>query len=79
MDHLAAVSDRIGGEGAATLFIDRVFRQHGLPVATISDRYALHREVLEVIPPGVGHTINYVHIRSSADRWSEQVRKLRYR
>ena len=38
MSHLAAVPDSIDGEGTATLFIDRVFRQHGSPVAIISDR-----------------------------------------
>ena len=38
IDHLAAVSDTIGDEGIATLFIDRVFRQHGLSVAIVSDR-----------------------------------------
>ena len=29
MAHLAAVLDSIDGKGTATLFIDRVFRQHG--------------------------------------------------
>ena len=38
MAHLAAVPDSIDGEGTAQLFIDRVFRQHGLPVAIVSDR-----------------------------------------
>ena len=38
MAHLAAVLDTIDGEGSATLFIDRVFRQHGLPVAIATDR-----------------------------------------
>ena len=38
MSHLAAVPDSIDGEGTAQLFIDRVFRQHGLPVAIVSDR-----------------------------------------
>ena len=38
MAHLAAVPDSIDGEGTALLFIDRVFRQHGLPVAIASDR-----------------------------------------
>ena len=38
MTHLAAVPDTIDGEGTALLFIDRVFRQHGLPVAIVSDR-----------------------------------------
>uniref|UniRef100_A0AAV1TEM8 Integrase catalytic domain-containing protein n=1 Tax=Peronospora matthiolae TaxID=2874970 RepID=A0AAV1TEM8_9STRA len=37
MAHLAAVPDSIDAEGTAKLFIDRVFRQHGLPVAIISD------------------------------------------
>ena len=36
--HLAAVPATIDGEGTARLFIDRVFRQHGLPMAIISDR-----------------------------------------
>ena len=38
MAHLAAVPESIDGEGTAELFIDRVFRQHGLPVAIVSDR-----------------------------------------
>uniref|UniRef100_A0AAV1UIF1 Integrase catalytic domain-containing protein n=1 Tax=Peronospora matthiolae TaxID=2874970 RepID=A0AAV1UIF1_9STRA len=38
MAHLAAVPDSIDAEGTAKLFIDRVFHQHGLPVAIISDR-----------------------------------------
>ena len=37
-DHLAAVPDSIDGEGTALLFIDRVFRQHGLPLAIFYDR-----------------------------------------
>ena len=36
--HLAAVPDSIDGANTATLFIDRVFRKHDLPVAIISDR-----------------------------------------
>ncbi|KAG3019748.1 hypothetical protein PC128_g11362 [Phytophthora cactorum] len=36
--HLAAVPDTIDGEGTALLFLDRVFRQHGLPEAIVSDR-----------------------------------------
>ena len=38
MDHLAAVPDSIDKQGTAKLFMDRVFRQHGLPVANVSDR-----------------------------------------
>ncbi|KAG3116416.1 hypothetical protein PI125_g4664 [Phytophthora idaei] len=38
MAHLAAVPDTIDGEGTALPFLDRVFRQHGLPEAIISDR-----------------------------------------
>ena len=38
MAHLAAVSDSIDGEGTEQLFTDRVFRQHGLTVAIVSDR-----------------------------------------
>ena len=38
MDHSAAVPDVIDVENTATLSIDHVFRQHGLPVAIISDR-----------------------------------------
>ena len=36
--HLAAVPDSIDDESTAQLFIDLVFRQHGLPVAIVSDR-----------------------------------------
>ena len=38
MDHLAAVPDPIDGKGITMLFIDRVFRQHELPLAIITDR-----------------------------------------
>ncbi|CAH0492951.1 unnamed protein product [Peronospora farinosa] len=38
MSHLAAVSDSIEGEGTSEMFIDRVFGQHVLPVAIVSDR-----------------------------------------
>ena len=38
MAHLAAVPDSIDAEGTAKLFIDRVFRQHGLLVAIVSDK-----------------------------------------
>ncbi|KAG2780812.1 hypothetical protein PC129_g23664 [Phytophthora cactorum] len=38
MAHLAAVPDTIYGEGTASLFLDRVFRQQGLPDAIFSDR-----------------------------------------
>ncbi|KAE9011572.1 hypothetical protein PR001_g15879 [Phytophthora rubi] len=38
MVHLAAVPDTIDAAGTATLFIDRVFRQHGLPESIVSDR-----------------------------------------
>ena len=38
MAHLAAVPDTVEGEGTAMLIIDRVFRQHGLPLAIIADR-----------------------------------------
>lgn len=57
MAHLAAVPDTIDGVGTAKLFIDRVFRQHGLPLAIISDRErpSLHWKVLEVNLPGAWH------------------------
>ena len=38
MTQLAAVPDSINGEGTDLLFIDRVFCQHGLPMAIVSDR-----------------------------------------
>ncbi|GMG17797.1 unnamed protein product [Phytophthora fragariaefolia] len=38
MAHLAGVPDTIDGEGTALLFLVRVFRQHGLPEAVVSDR-----------------------------------------
>ncbi|KAG4054526.1 hypothetical protein PC123_g10341 [Phytophthora cactorum] len=38
MAHLVVVPDTIDGEGTALLFLDRVFRQHGLPEAIVSDR-----------------------------------------
>ncbi|OWZ17853.1 polyprotein [Phytophthora megakarya] len=38
MAHLSAVPDTVDGEDTAKLFLDRVFRQHGLPEANVSDR-----------------------------------------
>ncbi|KAG3124489.1 hypothetical protein PI126_g23236 [Phytophthora idaei] len=38
MAHLAAVPDTTDGEGTTLLFLYRVFRQHGLPEAIVSDR-----------------------------------------
>ncbi|KAG2778356.1 hypothetical protein PC129_g10300 [Phytophthora cactorum] len=38
LDHLAAVPGPIDGEGTASLFLDRVCRQHGLPEAIGSDQ-----------------------------------------
>ncbi|GMF49715.1 unnamed protein product [Phytophthora fragariaefolia] len=38
MAHLAAVPDTIDAEGTAALFLDCVFRQHGLPEEVVSDR-----------------------------------------
>ena len=38
MARLAAVLDSIDGKGTAMLFIDRVFRQHGLSLEIIFDR-----------------------------------------
>ena len=38
MSHLAAVPDFIDGKGTSMPLIDRVFLQHGLPLAIISDR-----------------------------------------
>ncbi|OWZ00916.1 Pol Polyprotein [Phytophthora megakarya] len=38
MAHLAVVPDTIDGKGTATLFMDRIFCQHGLPEAIASDR-----------------------------------------
>ena len=37
MAYLAAVLDSIDGEGTAFLFIDRVFRPHGLPLKIVFD------------------------------------------
>ncbi|KAI9906474.1 hypothetical protein PsorP6_002840 [Peronosclerospora sorghi] len=37
MAHLAAVPESIDGQGTAKVFLDRVFRQHGLPDSVVSD------------------------------------------
>ena len=70
MDHLAAVPDSIDGEGTAKLFLDRVFRQHDLPMAIVSDRDPFCWEVLELYLPGDWHPFGHVHRGSSADQWS---------
>ena len=38
MDHLTAVEESIDGERTAQLFIDQVFRHHGLSIAIFSNR-----------------------------------------
>ena len=38
MDHLAAAPETIDGKSTAQMFIDRVYRHHGLPLAIVSDR-----------------------------------------
>ena len=38
MAHLTPVLDLIDGEDTAQLLIDRMFYQHGLPVAIFSER-----------------------------------------
>ncbi|KAI9908355.1 hypothetical protein PsorP6_004560 [Peronosclerospora sorghi] len=38
MAHLVAVPESIDGQGTAKVFLDRVFRQHGLPDSVVSDR-----------------------------------------
>ncbi|POM77044.1 Putative retroelement [Phytophthora palmivora] len=38
MVHLAPVCDKVTGKQAAQLFLDSVFRYHGLPETIVSDR-----------------------------------------
>ena len=64
MSHLAAVPHFFDGTGTALLLIDRVFRQSSL-IAILD-----WLESLEFHRRGAWHTIIHVHIRSSADRWS---------
>ncbi|GMF37999.1 unnamed protein product [Phytophthora fragariaefolia] len=62
MAHLAAVPDTIDGEGTTTLFLDRVFRQHGLPEAVVSDRDPRFTgQVLDVHLRGAWHSLGHVH------------------
>ncbi|GMF63263.1 unnamed protein product [Phytophthora fragariaefolia] len=75
MAHLAAVPDTIEGEGTASLFLDRVFRQHGVPEAVVSDR----DPVLDVHLLGAWHSLGHVHRGSSADRRSDETRQPRCR
>jgi len=79
MAHLAAVLDTIDSEGTAKLFIDRVFRQHGLPVSTISERDPLHWEDLGRCLQGARHQVGHVHSGPSADRRSDGARESRCR
>ncbi|GMF56496.1 unnamed protein product [Phytophthora fragariaefolia] len=76
MAHLAAVPDTIDDEGTATLFLDRVFRQHGMSKAVVSDRDAettntccmrhmlytpFHGPVLDVHLRGAWHSLGHLH------------------
>ena len=71
MTHLAVVPDSIDAEGTAKLFIDRVFRQHGFPVAIVSDRYPRFTgKFWKSIFKGARHPFGNVHSGSSADEWS---------
>ena len=69
MDHSAAVSDSIDGQGTAQLFIDRVFRQHGLSVAIVSNRdprftSKFWMSIFQVL----GHMFGHDHSGSSTDQ-----------
>ena len=75
MAHLAAVPDSIDGEGTAKLFLDRVFRQHGLPIIIISDRDPRFTgKFWKIYLQGAWHPFGHVHRGSSADRWSNRTR-----
>ena len=65
MAHLAALLDEIDGVGTAKLFINCVFRQHGLPLASITDRDPL--DVLIVNLTGAWHQVKSVHSGSSVN------------
>ena len=69
MDHLAAVPDSINGEGTAVLFIDRVFRKHGLPLTIVSYRDPHFTGKFWKISQGATHQKGHVDNGSSADRW----------
>ena len=69
MAHSAAVPDSIDGQGTAQLFIDRVFRQHGLSVAIVSNRdprftSKYWKSIFQVL----GHTFGHDHSGSSTDQ-----------
>ena len=71
MAHLAAVPDSIDAEGTAKLSMDRVFRQHGLPVAIDSDRDPrFTKKFWKSIFKVLGTILDMFHSGSSADRWS---------
>ncbi|KAG2762038.1 hypothetical protein PC129_g9708 [Phytophthora cactorum] len=72
MAHLAAVPDTIDGEGTALLFLDRVFRQHGLPEAIASDGDPRFTEKFWM---SLLHPFGHAHSGSSADRWSNRTRE----
>ena len=68
ISHLAAVRNFIDGEGNASMFIDQVFRQHGLTVAIITKRDPrFTKTTLKVCRQSARHTIEHVHIESSAN------------
>ena len=68
MVHLVAVPDSFDAEGTAKLFIDRVFRQHGLPVAIVSDRDPRFTgKFLKSIFKVLGTRLD---MSTSVDRWS---------
>ena len=81
MAHLAAVPYTTDGEGTATLFFDRVFRQHGFPVAFVIDRDPLFtgKFFLKVHLQDARHTFEHVHGGSPAYRWSNRASESRHR
>ncbi|KAE9205266.1 hypothetical protein PF004_g17614 [Phytophthora fragariae] len=71
MVRLAAVRKSVTAPQAAQLFVDNVFRNHGLPEAFVSDRPKVRVPLLATPLPPLRHEVGHVHSGPSSDRWSD--------
>ncbi|KAE9169003.1 hypothetical protein PF002_g30470 [Phytophthora fragariae] len=73
MVHLAPVAADVTADESAELFLDLVFRHHGLPESIVSDRDPpFHIRVLDAAVCAAGHLLAYVHGGPSRDGWANE-------
>ena len=67
--HIAATTDTATAADTATLFLDMVFKHHGLPRSIIRKVY---KQLLDIILCASRHTVEDVNSTPSRDRWADR-------